>query len=324
MIKKLLSKFVYKDIGTTTTKNNTTYLSFNFQGISYEIISDSTVKVVSSKTISYANSVNIPPTVTYQGNSYQVTSIGACAFANHYKLNNITLPHTINTIEEKAFANDYGLVQIICHITKPLNIHQAAFGYVTENCTLIVPTDSLTAYKTADIWKNFKTITNIYPFTVAGIRYQITSKKTVKVTLNIVDDYTGSITIPSTVKYHNTEYKVTEISDRAFSFNKKITSVRIGSNITTITNSTFNSCSNLAFVYIPNSVTHIGSFAFEDCVRLSCITIPSSINTIESSAFSGSAVNRFTFSSAFASIKTVLICAFYSFTKKPQQLVSTR
>ena len=53
----------------------------------------------------YSGNVVIPKTVTYEGVKYDVTSIGALAFANCQSLTSVTIPNSITTICNNAFLN---------------------------------------------------------------------------------------------------------------------------------------------------------------------------------------------------------------------------
>ena len=76
--------------------------------------------------------------------------------------------------------------------------------------------------------------------------------------------YSGSVTIPETVTFEETEYHVVAIGERAF----------------------YN-CDNLQSVVLPNSITSIGSYAFAYSDNLSTINLPNSVISIGIGAFSG-------------------------------------
>ena len=131
-------------------------------------------------------------------------------------------------------------------------------------------------------------------FEVNGIYYNILIDKTneVEVTYqgkyyhSYFNEYSGSVTIPSTVTYNGTTYSVTSIGDEAFESCSGLTSVTIGNSVTSIGGGAFESCSGLTSVTIPNSVTSIGEYAFAECSSLTSITIGNSVTSIGSSAFS--------------------------------------
>ena len=107
-------------------------------------------------------------------------------------------------------------------------------------------------------------------FEKGGIYYKITNStnKTVAVTYKGSDydsysnEYTGAVSIPSSVTYNSTTYSVTSIGSEAFE-----------------------DCTDLTSVTIPNSVTSIGGSAFYNCTGLTSVTIPNSVTTIGSNAF---------------------------------------
>ena len=73
-----------------------------------------------------------------------------------------------------------------------------------------------------------------YDFEVDGIYYNITDRiyKTVEVTDNYDNEYTGSIVIPENVTYNNTTYNVTSIGNYAFRDCNALTEVTIGNSVT--------------------------------------------------------------------------------------------
>ncbi|NIJ45541.1 hypothetical protein FHR24_002009 [Wenyingzhuangia heitensis] len=268
----------------TNTPINATV--FNTEGITYLVTSASTVKVISHKNKFDAISITIPKTVLYNNINYNVTAIGAFAFINYYDLMNLSIPDSIVVIEEKAFANNYNLAQVVCNSKSPIVISENVFENVPLNsCKLIVPTKNISIYKASKTWAKFNHITDIFPFTLAGISYEITSPSTVKVIRS--NTYFGSITIPEIVEYKQKSYNVTQISETAFQYNRDITTLNIGNNITTIEDSTFTNCSNLVSVTLPDSISSIGEFAFNDCESLTSINIPNSITFIKESVFDG-------------------------------------
>ena len=103
-------------------------------------------------------------------------------------------------------------------------------------------------------------------FEVNGIKYNIISASEVEVIPNLSSyqsNYTGSVTIPSTVTNSTLTYTVTSIGEYAFS-----------------------GCNELISVTIPSSVKRIGGWAFQACSKLA-ITIPNSIEFIGPGAFGG-------------------------------------
>ena len=84
-------------------------------------------------------------------------------------------------------------------------------------------------------------VASAYDAEIDGIYYSLNGS-TAEVTSGY-DDYSGDVTIPSSVTYNGTEYSVTSIADWAFQY-----------------------CTGLTSIEIPESVTSIGYWAFYNCI----------------------------------------------------------
>ena len=82
--------------------NNKTELKVTYQGSSYLSYSNE-----------YTGAVNIPSSVTYDGKTYSVTSIGDYAFRECSSLTSITIPNSVTTIGDDAFSLCSGLKKVI-------------------------------------------------------------------------------------------------------------------------------------------------------------------------------------------------------------------
>ena len=92
---------------------------FMVDGIPYNINGDSTSVTVTSRVPSPLNggnysvtTANIPSSVTYDGNTYSVTSIGSYAFYNCSGLTSVTIPSSVTNIGEGAFYRCSGLTSV--------------------------------------------------------------------------------------------------------------------------------------------------------------------------------------------------------------------
>ena len=136
------------------------------------------------------------------------------------------------------------------------------------------------------------TVATAHDFEVGGIFYNITSstEKTVAVTFKgdsysaYSNEYTGDVTVPSTVAYNGETYSVTSIGTNAFSYCSGLTSVTIGNSVTSIGDYAFLFCSGLTSVTIPNSVTSIGEFAFSNSGLVE-VELGNGINSLEMGTF---------------------------------------
>ena len=86
----------------------------------------------------YSGSINIPATVTYEGVSYSVTSIGEGAFRSCSSLTAITIPEGVTSIGAEAFAYCRSLTTI----TLPegvTSIGDYAFSYCSSLTAITIP-----------------------------------------------------------------------------------------------------------------------------------------------------------------------------------------
>jgi len=85
-------------------------------GIYYNLVSKIKSAEVTRKPSGeyYSGSINIPETVTYNGDgqTYTVTSIGSSTFSNCYGLTSITIPNSVTSIGIGAFSDCSGLTSI--------------------------------------------------------------------------------------------------------------------------------------------------------------------------------------------------------------------
>ena len=106
---------------STATANNTTTYDFKVDGIYYNITS-STNKTVEVTYIgydedyiiysNYCGSVTIPKTVTNNGTTYSVTSIGNHAFSRCRGLTSVIIPESVTSIGSWAFNECRGLTSV--------------------------------------------------------------------------------------------------------------------------------------------------------------------------------------------------------------------
>lgn len=275
------------------------------------IIIPNTVQIINDNAFNYLcsdvliNDVVIPNSVT---------SIGKNAFTGCYFLRSVTIPSSVTSIGSYAFSGGYCStdlnegMQVTCLSFRPPQSGGSIFvqggqeekdgtrsypdivEYITYNHgTLTVPGPySVQLYRAAYDWKDFANIVaaNPYDFYDDGLYYLITGDNTCKVTYRDANynSYSGSKTIPSTVTYAGTIYRVTGIGENAFRNCTGLTGVYIGRNVTEIEYRAFYGCSSLTSVNIPASVTSIGNGAFS-YTSLTNVSIPNSVTTIGVNAF---------------------------------------
>jgi len=109
-----------------------------------------------------------------------------------------------------------------------------------------------------------------------------------------------TITIPSTVTYSSTTYKVIAVEDNAFKNCTTATTITIGSNVKTIGSSAFNGCSNVTSINFgsgtsyPCNVDTIKGSAFSSCSKLATINCYGGIEKWLAIGFNAGAAHPFT------------------------------
>ena len=88
-----------------------------------------------------------------------VTVIGETAFAGNNKIKSITIPASVTKVDDYAFYACTDLKTIICEaVTPPVCGEYDVFTNVNSSCKLLVPKESVSAYKSAEGWNTIKQI----------------------------------------------------------------------------------------------------------------------------------------------------------------------
>ena len=231
--------------------------SYTHQGktLYYNRTSGNTVKVTYYADDYFGNDyvsgdVAIPSTVTYNGTTYSVTSIGEQAFGNCWGLTSVTIGNSVTSIGERAFRNCSGLTSVTIG-NSVTYIGGGAFDGCSGLTSVTIP-NSVT-YIGGGAFDGCSGLTSVtIPNSVTSIgnlAFRGCSGLT-------------SVTIPNSV---------TSIGGDAFSGCSGLTSVTIPNSVTYIGWKAFSGCSGLTSVTIPNSVTSIEWSAFSGCSGLTTL-----------------------------------------------------
>ena len=249
----------------------------------------------------YSGSITLPATVTYNGVTYSVTSIGYNAFQYCTSLTAITIPESVTDIKNAAFNGCSSLTDI----TIPEGSLLTNIGYNTfQNCSSLT---CITIPKGVTDIKNsaFNGCSSLTDITIpegsllTNIGYYA---------FNGCSSLTG-ITIPESV---------TSIGEEAFVGCSSLTAIAIPKGVMSVGDHPFKYCSNLVSIIveegnvvydsrngcnaiietssntliqgcsetiIPESVTSIGDCAFEGCTNLTSIILPEILMSIGDWAF---------------------------------------
>ena len=273
------------DVATSVVITNT--MTTTIDGINYEL----TPATHEAEVIwgEYSGDINIPASVTYEGEPYAVTSIHEWAFYSSgitsvtlpeglttigngvfngcSSLTHVELPSTLTNVGQYQFLGCSALTTVSCFATTPPDVYDetAVFIDMPNSVMLFVPEGSVSAYKNAPGWKDFGNIYGIVTKvqqTIDGINYEIDLRnQTAEVVGNWTTGYSGDINIPSSVTYNGGTYPVTAV--RGYSFlSSAITSVNVSEGLTTIGDGAFNGCLSLTTVSLPSTLTSVGQYLF--------------------------------------------------------------
>lgn len=84
-----------------------------------------------------------------------VTEISTSLFEGCSALNTIILPSTIKEIDTMAFNGCVALQNIYCAASTPPSLTTDAFGELLSDTNIYVPTESITAYQSAEGWSDY-------------------------------------------------------------------------------------------------------------------------------------------------------------------------
>ncbi len=234
---------------------------FMVDGIKYSMKGKGEVGVVAiNDTTKYEGDIILPETISYNSNTYTLTTICTGAFNQCYNLIHVSIPATVNTIDKEAFVN--GSPNIECLAMTPPTCANSSFRNVSGKA--YIPEGTLDLYQSATGWSNFDYIIEsayIPDFTVDGIIYTLLGKNNVGVVASELQNV-KHLVLPETVEYKGMDYKLTEICAKAFSTNPVLYSIVIPNNVTTIREQAFEYCYNLKKVTIPESITSIENGVF--------------------------------------------------------------
>ena len=175
----------------------------------------------------YSGSVTIPETVTYNGTTYSVTSIGGGAFADCSSLTSITIPNSVTSIGSSAFVYCFSLTSITIP-NSVTSIGSSAFWICGLTSVTIPNSVTKIGYETFYCCSSLTTVTIGENVTSIG-----------EMAFCGCESLT-SVTIPNSV---------TSIEVKAFKDCSSLTTVTIGENVTSIGNNAFYGCSSLTTVF---------------------------------------------------------------------------
>ncbi len=212
----------------------------------------------------YSGSLTIFPSVTYNGKTFSVTSIGFGAFEGCSGLTSVTIPSSVTSIGGYAFAGCHSLTSVTIP-SSVTNIGLGAFGRCSGLTSVTIPS-SVTSIGSG-AFEGCSGLTSIY---VDSQNSNYDSRGNCNAIIRISDN-----TLIAGCKNTIIPKSVTSIGSEAFGGCSGLTTVTIPSSVTSIGYDAFYGCDGLTSVTIPSSVTSIGSAAFASCSGLTSIYVDS-------------------------------------------------
>ena len=304
-MKKLFTLF----FALVATTSLWAYHHFEVGGIYYNHLGGNNVEVtyrgdyVHSYDNEYAGEVIIPSTVTYNGTTYSVTSIGDYAFHSCYSLTSITIGNSVTSIGEEAFAYCFKLTSITIG-NSVTSIGNDAF----DGCSNITSVE-WNAKNCKDFFNESSTpfysaLTQITSFIIGDsvqyipsyLCYDMNNLTSITIGNSVTSiGYKAFFGCSSLPVENNLRYADTYLVEAV---DKTLSTYSIKEGTKWIGDYAFYGCSSLTSITIPNSVTSIGRYAFYDCSSLTSVTIPNSVTgsiTSSSSSSSASSIGDYAF-----------------------------
>lgn len=306
----------YLSLATQTnfsvTLNNNKVQYDNFDAFSEDLeplLDDNSILNLLPIEVELSNTIVAPTLtntiVTCEGDDYQITTIDSNAFNFNSTIKSITLPSTINTINENAFSACLNLETIdLSNCTNLETISDRAFNYCSNLKTVILPANLASFGQ--NVFSRCPSIEEIlvsddsqYWTSENGILY---NKDKTQLVFYPAGKAETSFTVPSSI---------TSIGSFAFAYNTTLESVDMSacSNLTLIDYDAFYSCSKLNEVILPTSLEEIGRMAFSSCINLQTLDLSycDNLTTIGEYAFNASAITSLVIPE---SVNYIGVCAF--------------
>ena len=274
----------------------------------YDITSDSTVEVNNNYV---SGNVVIPSTVTYNGTTYSVTSIGGEAFYGCSGLTSVTIPNSVISIGGFAFSGCSGLTSVtipigvtsigesafsgcsgLTSVTIPnsvTSIGRGAFSGCSGLTSVTIPTGV-----TSIGWGAFRGCSGLtsvtIPNSVTSIGYDAFRDCSSLTSINVASGNTHYSSIDG-VLYNYAQ-------DTLIQCPCAKTSVTISNSVTSIGDGAFYGCSSLTSINVASGNTHYSSidgmlYNYAQDTLIQCpgaktsVTIPNNVTSIGEGAFWG-------------------------------------
>lgn len=270
---------------------------FKADGIFYNILSSEqhTVEVTYNTYGDYQGDLIIPDFVEYQGEEYQVVSIGMEAFTICMELHSVSIPSTVTSIGDSAFLSCSSLTEVNLPNSITYLGRQAFWGCIGLK-SIVIP-DSITeilewTFNSCLSLENVELSNSLisigeYAFYAC---YSLTSIDIPASVIKIADwAFNSCISMTSiNVDSKNSNYR----SYDGILYDKSLETLvvcpggkekaNLAESLISISDYAFFECGNLIAIEIPSLVNHIGNQAFGYCYEMEEIKVATDNETYES------------------------------------------
>ncbi len=252
---------------------------FTVGDLNYRVNEDQVSVTVTGHVNGYeaAGPLVIPASVSYEGHDFAVTVIGNTAFMYCFYLTSLSIPNSVTTIEEGAFAYCSGFTGDLVIPNSVVTIEPSAFHTCYAFDGSLVLGSGLTSI---GAWA-FNSCDGL-----TGVLSIPSNVESIGEDAFVYCDFDGMVVDPENPNYdsRNDCNAIIVRSTNELVFGCKNT--LIPNTVTSIGNNAFKGITGLTSIEIPDSVVSIGDNAFGFCFDLTGdLIIPNSVTSIGASAF---------------------------------------
>lgn len=260
----------------------------------------------------YSSHLIIPSSITYNGDTYTVTSIGDNAFNYCNELVSVVMPNTITYIGKDAFSDCTELTSI--HLSESLlTIAESAFASCGRLTSITFP-NSLKSIGEQAFYSCNNLTSVVIPRSLksfAGGAFMFCPITSIVVDKDnrtydsrnncnaIIETATNKLVMGCETT--SIPDNITCIGEMAF-LGSGIISITLPETVKEIEPNAFSNCDTLTTIHIPDNVKRIGEYAFRDCSSLKSITLPSRLKKIEAGTFQNNSITSIIIPDAVTSI----------------------
>ena len=210
----------------------------------------------------WVGEVRIPSEVSYEGQTYSVTSIYNDAFTDNTTLTKVYIPRTIKNMDFSEVSGFQRNLFARCSALESIEVE--------EGNPVLCTVDGV-------LFNKEKTRLYSYPAADSRTSYTVPEGVTwIDGSAFATNHHLVSISLPD---------DVTSLGASAFYDCTNLEEVNMPSGLKTLAGYMFWNCQHLKSITIPKGVTHLGGNLFNGCTSLTSVTMPESVTTTDYSVF---------------------------------------